>query len=94
MDLCLQCLAFYERHCEKEGLRVAGSVVEQRQNIGMMQMAEDLYLPMKTGLANGCCDFRPKDFYRNRLLSDEIIRQNDVRGSALANYPPEYVTRR
>jgi hypothetical protein len=57
----------------------------------MIQMAEDLDLPSETVLAHGCCDFWSKDFHRNRMLSDEIIRQNDVRGPALSNYSLEYI---
>jgi hypothetical protein len=60
----------------------------------MIKMTQDLDFPLEPGLANGRCDFWPKDFYRNLMLSDEIICQNDVRRSAFTNYPTEYVPRR
>ncbi len=58
----------------------------------MIEVAQDLDLPVKSCFADGGRYFGSKDLYRDRMLSLQIVCEDDVGRSTFTDFLPEDVS--
>src|ERR1700741_3511623 len=79
----LECVAPNEG-CGEIDQSADSPVVEQRQDVGMLELLDDPDLALETALPDYGRHFRTQDFYGDELTTFGIAGQQDISGTAFA----------